>query len=554
MRPCLNLIILTLAAALAVAVPALPQSVKRELRSSGTAGVEIENPNGKVSVTSGEEVRTVSFTATTPSGQSLRPDEISEDLVSGRARLVVRTARDKRVDIDVRVPKGASVSVRTIDGEVRLSGPIGVATVNTETGTIATDLPLTGAYYRFTWTESRPRILSSIELEEAKEGKAGRFVAEGFYRGDGSVESGTARLNLTTGRGIVLVNVNPDEVPSSLQERPLTEAAKAIIRSGDSILTSAIRRVSPKYFGDYSKTLPPPRMPPALGRRASGKSEGQGDLRSLIVQVVDASNRAVADVGAAEFQVTENGERREIVDVRPASAPFDLVLLLDVSGSIENYVDFIRKAARAFIDTSDPRDRIAIVVFNDDVKVLSGFSGDRVALSASLDKFEAGGGTAYYDALGFVFVELLESLQNDRTAIVVLSDGDDNRSFLPFESLTGPIEEGGALIYPLYVPSGLIANSRLGEPESSVDPLRGRYMSLTSKSEREGARLAEVSGGRYYPIRNLSEIQLAYDDIARQLRTAYSVTYRTGSPSGRVKVSVGREGINTKFRSAPTIR
>ena len=77
-------------------------------------------------------------------------------------------------------------------------------------------------------------------------------------------DKGRIELDLTTARGIILLNVNPTEVPSDLRERPLTDAAKAIIRSGDSLLTEAIRRASPKYFGDYAKTLPPIKREPVL--------------------------------------------------------------------------------------------------------------------------------------------------------------------------------------------------------------------------------------------------------------------------------------------------
>ena len=71
-------------------------------------------------------------------------------------------------------------------------------------------------------------------------------------------------LDFTTDRGIILINVPPTEVMSDLRERPLTDAAKAIIRSGDTLLMDAIRRASPKYFGDYTRTLPPYRREPGL--------------------------------------------------------------------------------------------------------------------------------------------------------------------------------------------------------------------------------------------------------------------------------------------------
>jgi VWFA-related protein len=237
----------------------------------------------------------------------------------------------------------------------------------------------------------------------------------------------------------------------------------------------------------------------------------------------------------------------------------NLVLLVDVSGSIENYVTFIRKSARAFITTADPNDKISIILFNDDVKELSGFSTDRRKLSESLDTFDAGGATAYYDALGFTITDVLRPFRGERTAIVVLSDGDDNRSFLPFDSLMGSIEESGALIYPLYVPTSLIA-AAASDPTTAVDPLRSRYLSndLTSKADAEGKRLAEISGGVYYPITQLSQIQTAYDDIVTQLRTSYDITFRSeissadGKPSPRLKIRAKRLNTFVHIRSVTT--
>src|SRR5262249_16280474 len=151
-----------------------------------------------------------------------------------------------------------------------------------------------------------------------------------------------------------------------------------------------------------------------------------------------------------DFTLLENNKEMEILDVRPSVAPFNLVLLLDVSGSVEDYIDFIRKAARSFLDTASDKDRIAIVTFRDHIKVLPTFTTHVKKLSASLDTFEAGGGTAYYDALAYTLVETLKPFHGEQTAIVILSDGDDNRSFLPFDALTEGIGESGALIYPLY--------------------------------------------------------------------------------------------------------
>jgi VWFA-related protein len=569
------------------------QTDAREFDLKTGGSIEIKNLYGRVSV-SAEESQGEKVSLAVESSKSLTESEIKTSAAGGKMTVLVNPQDEKaRVDLTIKIPLYSRVKIETREGEVRVAGELESAEVSTETGTISTDVPLENLKYNFQWTASRPRYLSDVELEEVREKSGGRFSLSGkLGEGKSKKEKGkseekpgdgdqttttdgenttgdeqpgadkktksrlrdldrkpkTVSLNFTTTRGIVLLNVNPNEVPNNLQQRPLTEAAKAIIRSGDSLLTEAIRRASPKYFGDYAKTLPPRRREPTLTGKPKSADKTNSKVKRVLAKVVDANNRAIAGLQKKDFTVLESGREREILSVETTTAPFNLILLLDVSGSVENYVDFIRKAARNFIGTVDKRDRIAVLTFNEDVKVISNFTTDRARLSESLDTFDAGGGTAYYDALAFSLVDTLRPLRGERTAIVVLSDGDDNRSFLSFDSLLGSLQESGALVYPLYVPSGLIAASAQTDPDKAIDPLRTRYMGLTTKAEAEGARLAQISGGIYYPIRRLSELQKAYDDIVVQLRTAYTITFRSDSTeasdgiSPRLRVRTNREG------------
>src|SRR5207237_8468440 len=154
---------------------------------------------------------------------------------------------------------------------------------------------------------SRPRFLSDVELPKVKEGRAGAFSISGAIgpdakrkkekkkkpepkpdtAADGNSNNAAVepadqpkpeekqqlvQLNFTTQRGVILLNVDPSMAPNDLRERPLTEAAKAIVRSGDGPLSDAIRKVSPRMFGDFSKTLPPRRTEPSLvASRAAGE-------------------------------------------------------------------------------------------------------------------------------------------------------------------------------------------------------------------------------------------------------------------------------------------
>ncbi len=583
------------------------QNFKRDLTLAKGANIEIINNFGRVDVLAekpeSEASTAVQSYLTANSTTAIADGEIK--ISNSNNRLVIEVApadTKKRIDLSLHLPERTNLKIQTLEGEVRVSGDFARVEIRTETGTIAADVPLDNLAYNFLWTASRPRFLSDVELEDVKEKAAGKFVISGKVNketpksrfsiskapdeeisepveettGETTDEKdkknkkkkdkknksdGRTELQFSTARGIVLLNVNPNEVPSDLRERPLTIAAKAIIRSGDSLLMEAIRRASPKYFGEYAETLPPTKFEPTLSVRTPDQTFVNSNVKKVLVRVTDINNRAISDLKKEDFEVTERGEMREILAVEPTTAPFNLVLLLDVSGSVENYVDFIRKAARAFVETADRSDKIAIIIFNEDVKQISTFTTDKGKLSESLDTFDAGGGTAYYDSLAFTISDTLRPLRGERTAIVVLTDGDDNYSFLPFDALLGSIQESGALVYPLYVPSALVAASN-SDLNAKIDPLRSKYMGLTTKAEGEGERLAQVSGGVYYPITQLNQIQKAYDDIVLQLRTAYSVTFKSDlieisdktTASPRLKVKVRRENAFVKLGSVVEVK
>ena len=109
--------------------------------------------------------------------------------------------------------------------------------------------------------------------------------------------------------------------------------------------------------------------------------------------------------------------------------------------------------------------------------------------------------------------------------------------------------ESGALVYPLYIPSGLIPEASVPKPEVTIDPLRTRYLTLTTRADEEGKKLAQASGGVYYPIHRLEDLQRAYDDVVVQLRTAYTITYASNARS-----SVYREYACAPNRDGASVR
>jgi len=546
-------VVIALLAIPSLFLPAFAQGYKTELETAEKVSVAIKNLDGRVSVVASEEQQKKVTIDARSTGAAVAPEDVKVETKGSNIQIDVRPRGEKdRIDLIVTIPTRSKVEVEGKAGAVDVIGSVESAVVKTDTGTIHADVPLEQLKFNFVWEASKPRYMSDVELPEIKEKAGGVYKLSGRLGDKDAKKEELVALDFRTQRGVVLLNIDPERAPSDLRERPLTEAARAIVRSGDSQLVEAIRKVSPKMFGDYARTLPPPEKEPELVRRAPpGKivSAVAPQLMRFNASVTDRNGRAIGGMRESDFTVWENGIERRVTNVSPANEPFNLVLLLDVSGSVEERMDFIRKAARDFLRTTSPQDRISIISFRDDIQVISDFSTDRAMLSKKLDEIDAGGGTALYDALGYVLSEPLRKLRGERTAIVVMSDGDDNKSFLPFPAILEALLESGALVYPLYVPSGLIPETSVPRPEITIDPLRTRYLTLTTRAEDEGRKLAAASGGIYYPIRRLEDLQKAYDDVVAQLRSAYTITYASNSVSAspRVRVRTNRDGASIRL-------
>jgi VWFA-related protein len=540
------------------------QGLERELEAAAGAAtlVSVKNLSGRVTIVAaaeGEERKRVSVRAESP-GAAVAESDVRTAAAGGRVEVEVKEGRGERdrVDLFLRVPQRARVRVETRAGAVDVSGSLSEVEATTDTGTIRADVPLDSLRYSFRWTASRPRFYSEVELGKVEERRGGRFEVSGRVGDKKAKRDQRVRLDLETERGVILFGVDPASVPSDLRERQLTEAARAIIRSGNQDLIEAIRKITPRFVGEYAQTLPPPRGgAPVLSLATKAERaarEVAPQLMRVNANVTDRQGRAIAGLERKDFSVSEGEAAREVVAVETSRTPFNLVLLLDVSGSVEERLDFIRKSALAFANTVSPQDRVAIISFRDDVQLISDFTTDRNLLAQRIKDIEAGGGTALYDALAYTLVETLKPLRDERTAIVVISDGDDNRSFIPFPYILETIIETGAVVYPLYIPSGLIPASSAPAAATTLDPTRTRYLTLTSRADEEGRKLASVSGGVYYPVRRFDELQLAYDDVVAQLRTSYTVSYATTNAAtrGRVRVRVAREGAVVRLSPVVT--
>ena len=250
------------------------------------------------------------------------------------------------------------------------------------------------------------------------------------------------------------------------------------------------------------------------------------DLVDLKVSVLGfPPNTPPPMLSSKDFVVLEDGVPQEITFFAAADTPFDLVLLLDLSGSNSKNLKMIRNSAKRFIDAARDVDRIALVTFTSQPALYSSFSLDRKKLKKTIDEIdEAYGGTNFWDSMDWVLRDLIPQASGlRRSAIVVMTDGVDNAlpdidgegSRIPFEGLLERVRNSESIVFPIY----------LDTEEENVK--RHHYPREAYATAREQlAQIASVCGTPMYRAARLSDLDAVYAQVVRDLSTVYSIGYR----------------------------
>ena len=119
----------------------------------------------------------------------------------------------------------------------------------------------------------------------------------------------------------------------------------------------------------------------------------------LTVTVTDSANRLVAGLEQEDFQVFEDQVQQDITIFSRQPQPIALSLVIDTSASMENKLPIAQEAAMGFVRRMGPEDKIQIIDFDSQSKILQTFSGDRAALEHAIKRTEAGGSTSLYNAM-----------------------------------------------------------------------------------------------------------------------------------------------------------
>jgi len=248
------------------------------------------------------------------------------------------------------------------------------------------------------------------------------------------------------------------------------------------------------------------------------------DLVDLKVSVLGSPpNTPPPVLEQKDFLVLEDGVPQEITFFQAADTPFDLVLLLDLSGSNSKNLKMIRNSAKRFVDAARDIDRIALVAFTDQPALYSSFSLDRKKLKKTIDEMdEAIGGTNFWDSMDWVLKDLIPQASGRRSAVVVMTDGIDNAlpdiagpgSRTTFEQLIERIRNSESLVFPIY----------LDTEEENVKHNRASREAYVMAREQLG-QIASVCGTPLYRAARLSDLDAVYAQVVRDLSTVYSIGY-----------------------------
>jgi Ca-activated chloride channel family protein len=274
------------------------------------------------------------------------------------------------------------------------------------------------------------------------------------------------------------------------------------------------------------------------------------ELVSLNVTVSDAASRFVTDLGQDEFQVYEDGVRQEVTFFNRSNLPIALALLIDTSASMETRLPTAQEAAVGFARRLRSQDLAEVVDFDSRVVILQGFTNNVQELEQAIRRTSAGGSTSMYNAIYIALKDLKRIVARSvedirRQAIVVLSDGEDTSSLLPFEEVLDLAKRSETVVYAIGL--GSLAGASAG----------GRGF---KEAEFVLRQLTQETGGRAFFPSQLTDLAGVYGQISDELSSQYTVGYtsRNSRRDGawrRIVVRVNRPNLAARTKQgyfAPT--
>ncbi len=254
--------------------------------------------------------------------------------------------------------------------------------------------------------------------------------------------------------------------------------------------------------------------PAALKARPGERIRVDVDLTLIPLTVTDPMNRLVTGLERNNFYIYEKGsvgseQLQQIKTFSTEDAPVSLGIILDLSGSMTSKFQRSKQSVKAFLKTANPQDEFFVVGFNDRPELIEDFTSNVDDVDARLSLTKPGKRTALLDAI-YYGVNKMKDAKYPRKALLVVSDGGDNRSRYTENEVRTIVRESDVQMYALG-----IFDEYAPTTEERLGPL------LLND-------LCEETGGRLFRVNDLSDMADVAAKISDELRDEYVLGYRSG--------------------------
>lgn len=240
--------------------------------------------------------------------------------------------------------------------------------------------------------------------------------------------------------------------------------------------------------------------------------------------LVTDGRRVVSGLTTTDFEVRDRGVLQQIDTIDYAEAPLSVMLVLDVSASVEGQaLAHLKDAASAVVQLMKPADRAALLTFNSTLRLACDWTDDHGRLGDAIAQVEGAGSTTLHDAVSAALV--LRDPAQGRALVLVFSDGADTASWLPGGHVVDVARRHDAVVYGVVVRS--VRSSRFGyrvDFRSGIQPPFQR--ASEAKLEQpflEG--LSEETGGSVLYAERTEELRERFEQIVTEFRSRYLLTF-----------------------------
>jgi Ca-activated chloride channel family protein len=252
---------------------------------------------------------------------------------------------------------------------------------------------------------------------------------------------------------------------------------------------------------------PPLEGPAALKARPGEHIRVDVNLVLIPLTVTDPLNRLVTGLERDEFFIYENNQLQQLKSFSAEDAPVSIGIVMDLSGSMSNKVVRARESIVEFMRTSNPQDEFFIIGFNDRPELIEDFTSSVEDIEARLQTVRAGHRTALLDAI-YYGVNKMKQAKYERKAILIVSDGGDNRSRYTENEVRNLVRESDTELFSIGIFDAYAATTE----------------------ERNGPLLlhdlSEETGGQLFRVDDVSDMTDIATKISAELRNQYVLGYR----------------------------